>query len=177
MAFAGSAVADGALIRWNSIVGVTGQDVGQTGLQNPNLTVYDLNPAASWIWVEGGHATLNLGTGQFHFVARHISWANNALTASNPIGWVLGSAGFPRQAHFVCDARGAFGGPLRVSTVPFYLDNTGSVDLAGTVTLPQLCTDHPDQIAFLIGGANRYNYFAFGAGAALLTGGHGGDQD
>jgi hypothetical protein len=72
----------------------------------------------------------------------------------------------------VCNSLGqnASGESVVVNTEEFQFDETGSINLSGVIhNLPQICHDYPDQIAFLIGGAGKDNYFLFGTGRAVLT--------
>ena len=164
LSLAGSAWADGAVVRWNAIVGVQGSEGDSV-----NMAVANFTPAANWTWVDSGFVTLNLNTGQFKIVMRYVSWAANNPAASEPIGSVLGGANFARRGRFVCDAIGHFGDTQVVETDVFYLDKSGSASVQGSVDLPQICRDHPEQMAFLVGGANSDRYFAYGVGKMVLA--------
>jgi len=164
LGLASSALADGAVVRWNGIVGVHGSEDDSV-----NMAVAYFTPAANWIWVDSGFVTLNLTTGQFKIVMRYVSWAANNPAVTDPIGSVLGGASFSRRGRFVCDAIGHYGDTQVVETDAFYLDKTGSASVQGSVDLPQICRDHPDQIAFLFGGANSDRYVAYGVGKVVLA--------
>lgn len=163
--FAASALADGTIVRWNSVVGLSGQEA-----DSPNLVVGDMYPLVNWIRVEGGKAQLNLATGRIHIQIQNVTWAvHGAGTYRNPIGNPLGGyPEFPRTGTFVCDSVGKYGGPISVHTEFVYLDASGSLNYHGRVDVPTLCRDYPDQIAFVFGSAGN-RYFAFGAAQQVLS--------
>jgi len=173
LGFAGSALADGTIVRWNAVVGLQGHEGG-----GPNLIVGGtFYPNTSWFWVEGGRVQLNLDTGQVQIQIRHVSWAAQGQGINdNPIGSPLNGTPFKRTGTFVCDAAGHHNAFTWVSTeVVYFDDTTGSLNYQGRVDVPQACRDYPDQIAFLFGGAGTYNYFAYGTARELLTSNHGHD--
>jgi len=160
LGFAGSAFAQGTIVRWNDVVGLQGHEEG-----TPNRMVGDMIPFPYWIWVAGGKVMLNLDTGEVHIQIRNVSWAQNI--PGGPLGAVLGGYPFDRRGTFVCDARGANGGPEQTQTEVMYLDKTGSVNYQGTVDVLQICRDYPDQIAFVFGGG-RTRYFAYGVAREVI---------
>lgn len=162
-----SALAEQTIVRWNSVVGLSGHEA-----DSPNLVVGDMYPSANWVRVEGGKVQLNLNTGQVRIQIQNITWAiHGAGTDRNPIGNPLGGyPSFPRVGTFVCDSVGKYGGPVYVQTEKLFLDASGSLNYSGRVTVDDpLCRDYPDQIAFLFGGAGGSRYFAFGAAQQVLT--------
>jgi hypothetical protein len=165
LGFAASALAEGTIVRWNAIVGLSGHEA-----DSPNLVVGDMVPVVNWHWVEGGKAQLNLATGQVQIQIQHVSWAvHGAGINRNPIGNLLGGyPDFPRTGTFVCDSVGKYGGPISVHTELVYLDANGSLKHHGRVDVPTLCRDYPDQIAFVFGSAGT-RYFAFGAAQQVLN--------
>jgi len=183
LAFSGLASADGSygqrhddqgtVVLWRGIAAVQGHEqIGIDGVFAPNLVVGIANvvyPNPGWYWVEGGKASLNVDTGRFRIEARYVSFAYQ--TENAPIGAKL-SASLAREGRFVCNSLGqnASGESVVVNTEEFQFDETGSISLSGVIhNLPQICHDYPDQIAFLIGGAGKDNYFLFGTGRAVLT--------
>jgi hypothetical protein len=169
LGFAGYALADGTIVRWNAVVGLQGHEV-----DTPNfaaLTVGPMLPNQSWIRVEGGKVQLNLDTGQVQIQIQYVSWASHGQgITGNPIGSPLSGYPFQRAGTFVCDSVGRIGGvPQPIQTEAVYLDDTGSLNYKGRVDVPRLCRDYPDQIAFVFGGFNTSHYFAYGAARQLLN--------
>lgn len=162
LGFAGSALAQGEIVRWDAVVGTQGE-------VNPLAQMvgeFEVSPYL--FWVEGGKVMLNLNTGEIKIQIKHVSWASNP--GATPIGGPLGGYPIERRGRIVCDARGQHGDPQTVSTEPFSFDDTGSVDYKGVVDLlPDVCSDYPNQIAFLVTGAETYRYFAYGAARIVLA--------
>jgi hypothetical protein len=137
---------------------------------SPDLVVGGIIPLSGWLWVEGGKASLNVHTGRFQIDIKSVSWMGPNYAAGEPIRAKLDRVGFPREGRFVCDSLGRSGGPLAIRTDAFYFDDTGSAHVSGVINeLPKLCRDYPDQIAFLIGGVGKSNYFLFGTERAVLS--------
>ena len=145
------AVADaGDSIQWRTIVGlvqannVVGSGTGAvTGGGQPWTTT-------------GGHASVNLRTGQVNFEVRGLVFAGgNTVGTPLPITQVMGT--------LVCDTNGsASPGTVKnsvlVDTAPVPLDAQGDARFSGNVgALPAVCLSEPD-VAFLvrIPGANRW---------------------
>jgi hypothetical protein len=185
LAFSGLAWADGSsglrhdergtVVLWRGIAALQGHEqIATDSVVAPNLVVGKVNfvdPNPGWYWLEGGKASLNVDTGRFRIEARYVSFSYP--TEKAPIGAILGGAEFAREARFVCNSLGLYdsGASEVVNTEEFHFDETGSINLSGVIhNLPQICHDYPDQIAFLIGGAGKNNYFLFGTGRAVLTG-------
>ncbi|MDF0533405.1 hypothetical protein KDN34_16680 [Shewanella yunxiaonensis] len=159
----GSGLAQSEIVRWNAVVGVQAEE------DSPNLVVGEFFPSPNWFWVEDGKVMFNLDSGEVDIQFKYLSWASNNPSAQSPIGAPLGTYPILRRGRFVCDARGQYGEPVTVSTETFSLDNTGSANYHGQVEVQQICRDYPDQIAFVVTGANSFRYFAFGAGQLVLA--------
>jgi len=167
LAFAASAAAQTTIVRWDAIVGI----------RTPNLPAQQFTvagiPPGCCVWSEGGRVTLNLRTGHVAIDARDISRA--IATGPSAMGAPVGP-GRDRKAMFVCDARGIFGQTTVVATESFTLDETGSVNYRGFVSVPFACVEHPEETAFLMGTLGPdpapddlpAAYFAFGAARKLL---------
>lgn len=167
LVFAGSAAAQTTIVRWDAIVGV----------RTPNLPAQQFTvagiPAGCCVWSEGGRVTLNLMTGQVAIDARDVSraFASGPAAMGAPVG-----PGRERKGMFVCDARGIFGQTTVVGTESFTLDDNGSVNYRGFISVPLACREHPEETVFLLGtlGPNPAPddlpaaYFAFGAARKLL---------
>lgn len=159
----GPAWSDGAIVRWNGIVGLQGHES-----DTANLVVGDLSPGPNWTWADSGHATLNLATGDVTIVVKYVSWASNNPATSHPMGSVLDGAPFQRSGKFVCyypEDRHSF---EMVETGPFLLNATGSASYQSRIDLPAVCRENPDQIVFVVGGYQKPNYFLFGSGRVVL---------
>jgi len=165
LGFAGSALADGAIVRWGAVVGTQGYEPGVS----PDMSVAGIAPAPFWTWIEGGNVALDVATGRVEINIEHASIASS--NASTPLGSRMFGATAKRIGIFVCDATATTGD--LVFTEPFYLDETASLKYRGSVALLDSCRQRPDQIVFLFANAGGTRYFAFGAAqSSQRSGGH-----
>lgn len=154
LTFAGSAWADGPIVRWDRVEGFGAVD----------WTQIHVGPiwASRGRTVGGGTVMLNLKTGFLSFSIRGMSNANQY--ANGPLG---AAAGGLWMGTVVCDSTERFGPFAFVDSEAILLkDGTGSFQ--GFVVLPEGCKQRPEEMVFLIRHANPgplYGGFvAFGAG-------------
>ncbi len=138
----------GDSIQWQSIVGIL-QANNVVGVGTGAIT----GGGQPWT-ASGGHATLNLRTGQVAFEVRGLVFAGgNTIGTPLPITQVTGT--------LVCDTNGsagAGGNSVLVHTAVVPLDSDGDARFSGSVgPLPSVCLTERD-IAFLIRvpGLNRW---------------------
>jgi hypothetical protein len=136
----------GDTIQWQSIVGI---------VQANNVVGVGAGAIAGggqpWT-TSGGHATVNLRTGQVTFEVRGLVFAGgNTIGTPLPVAQVTGT--------LVCDTNGSAGGTsVQVHTPVVPLDSEGDAQFSGSVgPLPAVCVSEPD-IAFLVRvpGLNRW---------------------
>jgi len=145
------AMADsGDTIQWRTIVGLV-QANNVVGSGSGAVT----GGGQPWT-AAGGHASVNLSTGQVTFEVRGLVFAGgNTVGVPLPITQVMGT--------LVCDTNasadhGSTPSSVLVNTAAVPLDAQGDAQFAGNVgALPAVCLSEPD-IAFLvrIPGANRW---------------------
>jgi hypothetical protein len=145
---------DDGVIAWQSIVGIVqANNVVGSG------TGAVMGGGQPWT-ASGGHASVNLRTGQVDFEVRGLVFAGgNTIGTPLPITQVKGT--------LVCDTNGSAGGgnSILVDTPTVALDGNGNARFSGSVgALPAVCVSEPDT-AFLIraAGLNRW----IGNGAVL----------
>jgi len=171
LGFAGAALAQSTIVRWDAIVGVRGYGIEDP--THPQMTVAGIR--ASLLHMVGGrlgHAQPEDRTcGDRR--SQHLPGGGHRPGAARCACW----ARRERKGIFVCDARGINGQTAVVATGGFLLDATGSINYRGTVTVPQACRDYPEETVFLMGAVPPesppdfvpINYFAFGAARKLLN--------
>jgi hypothetical protein len=138
----------GDTIQWQSIVGIV-QANNVVGTGAGAIT----GGGQPWT-ASGGHATVNLRTGQVTFEVRGLVFAGgNTIGTPLPVTQVTGT--------LVCDTNGsagAGGNSVLVHTPVVPLDSEGDARFSGNVgPLPAACVSEPD-IAFVIRvpGLNRW---------------------
>ena len=78
LGFAGYALADGPVIRWNAVVGVQGSDSLSPDLHVPRVPAF-----TGWISVQSGSVTPNLATGRLATDVRGVSRAYSGGRSSH----------------------------------------------------------------------------------------------
>ena len=138
----------GDTIQWQSIVGIV-QANNVVGVGAGSIT----GGGQPWT-TSGGHASVNLRTGQVAFEVRGLVFAGgNTIGTPAPIAQVTGT--------LVCDTNGsagAGGNSVLVHTSAVPLDSEGNARFSGSVgPLPSVCITERD-VAFLVRvpGLNRW---------------------
>jgi hypothetical protein len=138
---------EGETLHWQSIVGIL-QANNVVGSGSGAVT----GGGQPWT-TSGGHASVDLRTGQVNFEVRGLVFAGgNTIGTPLPVTQVSGT--------LVCDTNGSAdgGNSVLVDTPAVPLDVDGNARFSGTVgALPAACVDNPD-IAFLlrVPGLNRW---------------------
>ena len=155
----GTAWADGPIVRWDRIEGVSHDAVG--------TEVAGIASTTRGVTVGSGTAMFNLRTGFLFVQVKGIAYDRHYPANARPIGTYPGGL---RMATIVCDSTGMFGTPVIVDT-PAVQVTDGDLSYTGFVPVPLACSDRPDQIVLLIriaGPGMQYgHFFAYGAAPAF----------
>ena len=160
LAFTSPASADGPVIRWARIQGVTHEATG--------IEVAGIPTSSRGVTVGSGSAMLNLKSGFLSFDVTGISYDRHYPETGRPIGTYPSGA---RMVTIVCDSTGYFGPTEVVDSAPFP-EVDGNATYRGFISVPQGCRDRPDQIVLLlrlpVGPGNLSGVFlAYGAARSI----------
>ena len=162
LGFAGAVWAEGPIVRWDQVIGVTGHESAE------GLTVDSIQPTPRWIAVRDGRAMLNLETGFVSINISGVSYLRHfgyGTTTPTPLGGPI-PASSSRFATFVCDSTTEY--PVQVDTGTFYLEQGAASYRGFLTTVPAVCREHPDDIVLLLRTLNTGGtYFAFGAARTI----------
>ncbi|HEX7328262.1 MAG TPA: hypothetical protein VF428_06970 [Casimicrobiaceae bacterium] len=143
---------EGDSLQWHTIVGIV-QANNVVGSGSGAV----IGGGQPWT-ASGGHASVNLRTGQISFEVRGLVFAGgNTIGTPLPVTQVKGT--------LVCDTDGSAGSgnSVLVDTPAVPLEIDGDAQFNGTVdALPAECLDNPD-VAFLIRVAGLNRWIANGA--------------
>lgn len=161
----GAAWAEGPIVRWDQIIGVTGHE------SEAQLVVDGIVPSGRWITVRDGRAMLDLATGFVTIKVEGVSYARHygfGSVAPAPLGGPI-PASNSRYGTFVCGATSAY--PVQVDTETFFIER-GAGSYRGFLTgVPEECRQHPEDIVFLLRtvaqGGTLGPYFAYGAAQTI----------
>jgi len=158
LTFAGSAWADGAIVRWDQVIGNTG-----TEADSPYLIVAGILSSPRWFFVSGGRVMLNLGTGFVSIKIDGISRAHHNPGAPNVMGSSVES---DARGLIVCNSSERYGTPTVIPTDEFVVVD-GDVSYSGVLALTEDCRQNPEDLVFLLqlkrGDGTYGTWHAFGA--------------
>jgi len=158
LTFAGSAWADGPIVRWDQVVGNTG-----TEADSPNLIIAGTLSSPRWFLVSGGRVMLNLRTGFVSIKIDGISRAHHIPGSANVMGSSVSS---DARGLIVCNSSERYGTPTVIPTDEFVVVD-GDVSYNGVLALTEDCRQQPDEVVFLLqlkrGDGTYSTWHAFGA--------------
>ena len=145
LASAGSAMADGTVIRWDNVAGKA-----QDGVI---LDVAGITSSSRPFVTSGGRVIFNLNSGTISIYVKGLSHAKQFPTGASgpqPIGAYLGPVNNTKVGTIVCNSTSMGGvAPTAVDTTVFVLkDGTGSYQ--GFIDVPDGCRQYPEDTAFLL---------------------------
>ena len=141
LTFTGSAWAGGPIVRWDQVVGNTGNEG-----DSPNLIVAGIPASPRWYFVSEGRVMLNLETG---FVSIKIDGFSDAYHIPG-LDHVLGtSIAASARGLIVCNSSERYGTPSQIPTDEFVFAD-GDVSYSGVLALTEDCRQHPEDLVFLL---------------------------